>query len=175
MADLQTIAQHLRGMAAGVERAQHAVAAADARADEIAARAMMTGFAGIAMGVQQLRMSISEIRQRLMNIGRSVSEAAAPVAGASGRPSPEETIALLNPASEQVGSVRAELGGLIEQVTRVQQQAGAVLHGGQPGPMISALDQVKQLLAEVIGQSDVTRQALHEAIIEARHLGEQGN
>jgi hypothetical protein len=60
-------------------------------------------------------------------------------------------------------------------VTRGQQQAGAVLLGGQPGPMISALDQVKQLLAEVIGQSDLTRQALQEAITEARHLGGQGN
>ncbi len=175
MADLQTIVQQLRGMAAGIERAQHAVAAADSRAEEIAQRAMMTGFAGIAVGVQQLRMSISEVRQRLMSIGRSVSEAASPVAGASGRPSPGETVALLNPADEQVGSVRSELVGLIEQVTRVQQQAGAVLLGGQPGPMISALDQVKQLLAEVIGQSDLTRQALQEAITEARHLGGQGN
>jgi hypothetical protein len=175
MADLQTIAQQLRGMAAGIERAQQTTAAADSRAEEIAQRAMMSGFAGIAMAVQQLRMSIGEVRQRLMTLGRSVSEAASPVAGASGRPSPEETIALLNPASEQVGSVRAELGGLVEQLTRVQQQAGAALHGGQPGPMISALDQVKQVLAEVIGQSDVARQALQEAITEARHLGEQGN
>jgi hypothetical protein len=86
VADLQTIAQHLRSMAAGIDRAQHAAAMADSRAEEIAQRAMLTGFAGIAMGVQQLRGSISETRQRLTNVGRSVSEAASPVAGASGRP-----------------------------------------------------------------------------------------
>jgi ABC-type transporter Mla subunit MlaD len=175
VADLQAVTQNLSAMAAGIERAQQAVAGTDARAEDIGMRAMMSGFAGIASGVQQVRTSISEIRQRLMKVGRSVSEAATSVAGAGGRPTPEETIALLNPADEQVRSVRAELAGLVEHVTQIQQQAGAVLHGGQPGAMISALEQVKQHLAEVIGQSDRTRQSLDEAIAEARRLGEQGN
>jgi len=170
-----TIAHGLQGMAAGVERAQQAAAAADARAEEIVGRAMMGGFAGIAMGIQGVRSAIGEIRQRLAAVGPAINEAAAPVHGASGKPSPEETIALLNPANEQVGVIRDALAGLTGQVTQVQQQAGAVLQGGQPGAMVATLEQIKQVLGEVIGQSDTTRQALNVAIAQARHLGEQGN
>jgi uncharacterized protein DUF6244 len=135
----------------------------------------MTGFAGIAMAIQQIRTSIGEIRQRLLGLTRSINEAAAPVAGASDKSSPGETIALLSPANDHVGIVGDGLAGLIDHVTRIQRQAGVVLRGGQPGPIIAALDQVKQVLAAVIRHSGLTQQALNEAIAEARHLGEQGN
>jgi Family of unknown function (DUF6244) len=173
--DLQTVVHGLQGMAAGVERAQHAAAAADAQAEEVATRAALTGLAGIAIGMQQIRSAVGEIRQRLVNTARGISEATAPVQGASGKPSPQETIALLNSANGQVGAIRDGLAGLIGQVTQIQQQAGAVLQGGQPGPMVSALEQIKQVLAEVTVQSDTTRQALNVAIAQARQLGEQGD
>jgi hypothetical protein len=175
VSDLTSIAQGLRAMGEGIDRAQQAVAAANARAEEIAARAAMTGFVGISMGVQQVQLSIGEIRQRLMTLARSVEEAAGPVADASGGASPQETVALLNPASEHVSRVRDGVAGLVEQVTQVQQLTGAVLLGGQPGPMLAALDQVKQDLTGVIGQSDLTREAVAAAVAAAQGLGEQGN
>src|SRR6266545_835874 len=95
-------------------------------------------------------------------------------ATASG-PSPQETVHVLGAADERTGSARDGLTGVLSQVSQLQQKAGAVLQGGEPGPMISALDQVKQLAGELIQQSDAARQAVAAAIARARQTGSAGN
>ncbi len=175
MSDIETIGHELRAMSAGMDQAQHAAAAADARAQDVAARAAMTGLAGVAMGMGQVSQAIHEIRQRLGAIARGISEAAGPVSGAEKQPSPQETIALLSPASDQVTAVREGIYAAIGRVAETQQLVGAVLQGGQPGPLVSALDGIRQVLGEVAQRSDAARQHLAVAIAQARQLGESGN
>src|SRR5262249_16191313 len=158
-------------MSAGIGQAQQAAAAANARAQEVTARAALTGFAGIAAGTVQISAAIEEIGQRLTSIGRGIAEAAAPVSGAGTKLSPHGAVALLAPAGEQVTAVRDGISAAIGQVVQTQQLAGMVLHGGQPGPMISALDAIRQTLAETVQRADAVQQHLSVAITRARQLG----
>jgi hypothetical protein len=172
---LETIAHELRAMSAGIGQAQQAAAAAGARAQEVTARAALTGFAGIAAGTVRISEAIEEIRQRLAGIGRDIAEAAAPVSGAETKLSPHETVALLAPAGERVTAVREGISAAIGRIVETQQLAGMVLHGGQPGPMISALDGIRQVLAETTQRADAVQQHLSVAMTRARQLGATGD
>jgi len=175
LSELETIAHELQAMSAGIGQAQQAAAAADARAQEVTARAAITGFAGIAVGVVQISEAIQEIRQRLITIGRGIAEAAGPVSGAGTKLSPHETVALLTTAGQQVNAVRDGISATIGRVVETQQLAGMVLHGGQPGPLVSALDGIRQALAETTQRADTVRQQLAAAIAQARQLGGAGD
>lgn len=88
MSDLETIAHELRAMSAGIDQAQQTAAAADSHAQEVTARAAMSGFVGIAAGMAQVAHAIREIRHRLATVGQHLNQALAPVSGAGSRPSP---------------------------------------------------------------------------------------
>ncbi len=175
MSELEAISHSLRAIGAGVDRAQQTAAMADQRAEDIMGQAMVVGMTGTALGMQQIRHGIQEMRQHLLSMGRGVFEAMGLVAAAPPKPSPQETVHVLGAADERTGSARDGLTGVLSQVSQLQQQAGAVLQGGEPGPMISALDQVKQLAGELIQQSDAARQAVAAAIARARQTGSAGN
>ncbi len=71
--------------------------------------------------------------------------------------------------------MREGIYAAIGRVAETQQLVGAVLQGGQPGPLVSALDGIRQVLGEVAQRSDAARQHLAVAIAQARQLGESGN
>ncbi len=50
-----------------------------------------------------------------------------------------------------------------------------VLQGGQPGPLLQALDGIKQVLVLVVARTTSARQAVEAAIAQARQLGSSGN
>jgi Family of unknown function (DUF6244) len=133
---IEKITGELRAMPAGVDRARGNAAAADAKAREIAAR---SGFTAIAAGVSQVRSAIAEVRAMLVGVGSSINEAAAAVAAAPRQMSPEQTVAVLSPVREKVGGVRTGSRATIIKVEETKQVTAAVLRGGQPGPMVSAL------------------------------------
>jgi hypothetical protein len=171
VSELETIAQELQAMSAGIGQAQQAAAAADARAQEVTARAAISGFAGIVAGMARISAAIQEIRQRLTTIGHGLAEAGGPVSGAGARISPHETVTLLVQAGEQVTAARDGVSAAISQVMETQQLAGMVLHGGQPGPMIASLDTIRQALAETTQRAEAVQQRLSVAIVKARQLG----
>ncbi len=172
---IEKITGELLAMAAGVDKAQGDAATADARAQEIAARAARSGFTAIAAGVSQVRSAIAEVRARLVSVGGSINEAAAAVVAAPWEMSPEQTIAVLAPVQEKVGGVQDQVAATITKVEETKQVAAAVLRGGQPGPMVSALDAVKQVLVLVAQRAGTAKHGVQTAVGEARQLGGSGN
>lgn len=73
MPDIDTISTKLRGIAAGIDRAQADAADAETTAQAIAARAAASGFAGFAAGMLRVREIISEIGAQLANINRAIA------------------------------------------------------------------------------------------------------
>ncbi len=175
MAGIDAISADLQAMAAGIEQAHTAAAGADARAQEIAARAARSGFAGIAAGMVQVRRAIGEIRTRLTGIGAAVNEAVKPVTAAPQEMSPEQTITVLSPATEKLTAARDGIAATIGKVDQTRRLAATVLHGGQPGPMLTTLDAIKQILDQLTARCDAAQQHLRAAVAEARQIGGQGN
>jgi hypothetical protein len=175
MSDIDTISNELRAIAAGIDQAQNNAAAADSQAQEIAARTATSGFTGIVAGMSRIRDAITEVRARLTAASGSVAEAAAPVAAAPKQPSPQETITVLASATEKVTAARDGIVTALAKVDETQQLTAAILQGGQPGPMLAALETVKQVLIQVAQRCAAAAQHASAAISAARQAGGQGN
>jgi hypothetical protein len=175
MSHIEKITGELRTMIAGVDKAHANAVAADGKAQEVAARAARSGFTGIAAGMTRVRDAIAEIRARLTNMSGSINEAVTAVGAAAGELSPEQTIAVLSPAQEKLSSVHSGLAATITKVEETRRLVAVVLQGGQPGPMLSALENIKQILVLVAQRGDTARQHLETAVGEARQVGESGN
>ena len=175
MSDIETIRHELRALHAGIDQVQQAAAGASQRAEEIAGQAAALGMTGVAIGVQGVQQGIMEVRQRLGTVGQAISAAVGLVASAPPRPSPDQVVQMLSPASEQVGSASTGLTGAAQQVEHTQQQAHATLIGGDPGPLVQALGQVKQVALELAQRCTGVRQTIDHAIQQVRQTGRSGN
>lgn len=104
-------------------------------------------------------------------IGEASKATAAVPQGAS----PENTIAGLTPVQSTVDGARDAVAGTMAQVAEAQQLVTLTLQGGQPGPMLSVLEGIKQVLAQVAQRTGTARQFVDRTIAEARQLGASGN
>jgi hypothetical protein len=169
------IAGDLDAMAAGLSKALEAAVAADSAAVQIAQRAAGSGFAGIAQSMNRVRDAIREISTGIAAAGQAVTEARAPGAAASEQSSPREAIAVLAAVVERLNTVHGRIGASVERVERAKQLAASVLEGGQPGPMLSRLDAVRQLLVAVAQRGNAAKQSVDTAMAEVRKTGDAGN
>ena len=112
--------------------------------------------------MSRVRDAISGIRTRLAALDGSIGEAVTAVAAAPKELSPEQVISVLSPVREKVGGVRDETVGTLTKIEEAKQLTAAVLRGGQPGPMISALDAGKQALILVAQCSEHVHRLLTE-------------
>ncbi|WP_232290440.1 DUF6244 family protein [Micromonospora sp. ATCC 39149] len=170
-----TISGDLQAMAAGVHRAQQQVAAVDHVVEQIAARAVASGFAGIAVGVARVRETTGQVRVRLTSVGEVIAEASRSLAAVPQQPSPQETITALTPL---VAALNAADGGVIAAAAAVDEArrlVTAALQGGQPGPTLTRLQQVSQSLMEVRTRGAEARQHVDTALAQARQVGDLGN
>jgi hypothetical protein len=94
-----------------------------------------------------VRTEIDEIRRRLTALGDALSDAGAAVAATPKEATPEETIAALTPAQRKIATARQGVGGAIAKVEETKQTVQRTLRGGQPGPLVGALEAVKQVPA----------------------------
>ncbi|TDC61057.1 hypothetical protein E1258_12715 [Micromonospora sp. KC207] len=175
MSHIENIAGELRGLMAGVERAQGLAAAADRQAQEVSLRAAGAGFAAVAAGAVRVRRAIIGIQGGLGGLGGSLGEAAKATAAVPNEATPQETIAGLAPVQSAVDKARETAAGVITGVGEAQQLVAGILRGGQPGPLLQALDSIKQVLVLVVAGTGGARQSIEAAIAEARQLGTSGN
>ncbi|WP_433394003.1 DUF6244 family protein [Micromonospora sp. KLBMP9576] len=175
MSHVEKITTELRTLATGVERAQSLAAAADQQAQEIALRAAGAGFAAVAAGVARIRGVITTIRGGLGGLAGAIGDATKATAGVPEQASPEETITGLTPVQSAVDGIRDQTAATITHVGEAQQHVVVVLQGGQPGPLLQALESIKQVLVMLVQRTATTRQVIDAAIAEARQLGSSGN
>jgi hypothetical protein len=138
-------------------------------------RAAAAGFASVTAAMARVREAITGIQGRLGELAGLLGEASKATAAVPQGASPEETIAGLTPVQSTIDSARDAAAGTIAQVTEAQQLVTATLQGGQPGPMLSALENLKQVLVQVAQRTSTARQFVEGAIAEARQLGSSGN
>jgi hypothetical protein len=175
MPHLDAVADELRALAAGVEQARSGATVADSQVEEIATRAALSGFAGVALGVVRIRQAISELRARLGIVGTAVSEAVAVVTAAPRETSPQDTVAVLSGAAEKLAAARDGLVAALGMVDETQRSVVAVLRGGQPGPMVVTLDGLRQALAEQVQRCAAAERQVGVAIAAARQTGGVGS
>ncbi|MEU5910543.1 DUF6244 family protein [Micromonospora sp. NPDC047527] len=175
MSQIEKITSELRASMTGVERAQGLAAAADRQAQEVALRAASAGFVAVAAGVARVRNAITGIHGGLGSLAGSIGEATKAAAAVPNGATPQETIAGLAPVQSAVDAARDAATGAITGVGEAQQLVAMVLQGGQPGPLLQALDGIKQALVLVVARTGETRQAIEAAIAQARQLGSSGN
>ncbi|MCM0676122.1 DUF6244 family protein [Micromonospora phytophila] len=175
MSQIEKITGELRALMAGVERAQGLTAAADSQAQEVALRAAGAGFVAVAAGVARVRNAITGIQGRLGSLAGSIGEATKATAAVPNEATPQETIAGLAPVQSAVDAARDAAAGAITGIGEAQQLVAVILQGGQPGPLLHALDGIKQVLVLVVQRTGGARQSIDAAIAEARQLGSSGN
>ncbi|MGW1056990.1 DUF6244 family protein [Micromonospora rubida] len=175
MSQIEKITGELRALMSGVERAQGLAAAADSQAQEVALRAAGAGFVAVAAGVARVRTAITGIQGGLGSLAGSIGEATKATAAVPHEATPQETIAALAPVQSAVDAARDAAAGAITGVGEAQQLVAVVLQGGQPGPLLQALEATKQVLVLVVQCTGGVRQAVEAAIAQARQLGSSGN
>lgn len=175
MSQIEKITGELRALTVGVERAQGSAAAADRQAQKTASRAAGAGFVAVAAGVARVRNAITGIQGGLGRLAGSIGEATTAAAAVPNEATPQETIAGLAPVQSAVDAARDAAAGAITGVGEAQQLVAMVLQGGQPGPLLQALEAIKQVLVLVVQRTGGARQAIEAAIAQARQLGSSGN
>ncbi|NHW87460.1 hypothetical protein, partial [Escherichia coli] len=70
-----TIGADLRAMAAGADRSQQEIGAVDQAIEQIAARAVASGFVGITVGLARVREVLGQARSQLTEAGGALGEA----------------------------------------------------------------------------------------------------
>ncbi|MFI6259396.1 DUF6244 family protein [Micromonospora zamorensis] len=175
MSQIEKITGELRALMTGVERAQGLAAAADSQAQEVALRAASAGFVAVAAGVARVRSAITGIHGGLGSLAGSIGEATKAAAAVPNEATLQETIAGLAPVQSAVDAARDAATGAITGVGEAQQLVAVVLQGGQPGPLLQALEAIKQVLVLVVQRTGGARQAIEGAIAQARQLGSSGN
>ncbi|WP_434742726.1 DUF6244 family protein [Micromonospora sp. SH-82] len=166
-----TVRADLQAMAAGVARAQQVATTVDQRVEQTAARAVASGFAGVAACLARARQVLGHARSRLVEAADVLSTAYRSVDAVAHQPSPQEIIAALTPVAVAVTAVQGRVTGAGSAVNEARRLVTAVLHGGQPGPTLAGLEQVLELLAAVLRRSTEAREHVEEALARARQIG----
>ncbi|MBO4209124.1 DUF6244 family protein [Micromonospora echinofusca] len=176
MSSIEEITGELPALTAGLDRARSLTAAADHQAEQIAGRAVGAGFAAVAAGMARVRAGISAIQAGLSGAGGTVGEASTAATSVSWEAAtPQETIAALTQVQRGIRGVRQATTATIGHVDQTRQLVGAVLQGGQPGPLLQSLDSVKQVLVLVVQRCGTAHQAAEAAVGQARGVGSLGN
>ncbi|WP_434739347.1 DUF6244 family protein [Micromonospora sp. SH-82] len=175
MSSIEEITGQVRALTTGVERAQSLTAAADRQAQGVAARAAGGGFTAVAAGMAQVRAAIAAIRGGLGRVASAVGEAITATGRVPREATPQESISALAPVGQGITGAREAATATIGHVDQARHLVGAVLHGGQPGPLLQALDSVKQVLVLLVQGGTNAQQTVEAAISQARQLGSAGN
>ena len=159
----------------GLAKAQEVAVAADHAAQQVVQHAAGSGFAGIAQGLGRIRESIKEIHDRVSALNDPVTQAQTTIAAVPEQATPQETITALTPAHAQLDAVHNGIGAAMTKIDETRQLVAAALQGGQPGPMLTRLDAMKQTLLTVTQVRNTAKQQIETALAEVRKTGDQGN
>ena len=175
MSVVESLGTNLGSVDVGLERARNETVAADHAAEQIAIRAAGSGFGGIAQNMSRVRAAIGEIGSGINAVNGRVGEAATVVAATPKQPTPQETVALLEPLTQQLDGIHSGIGAVMEAIGKAQQLTNAVLQGGQPGPLLARLEAIRNTVIAVAQHTTQAKQHTTTALAEARKTGDQGN
>lgn len=118
---------------------------------------------------------IEEIGNELAATGTQIDEfgqARASMDNAPKQTTPEEAADALSPTVQHLDGVYGAVTAATDQVDDAAQLASAVLDGGEPGPMLSRLDSIKQELEQAASRCDSAKRHVEAALVEVGQTGE---
>ncbi|MEV0732664.1 DUF6244 family protein [Polymorphospora sp. NPDC050346] len=175
MSLLDSIRTGLRVITAGIGRAGQEIVSADHGAQQVALHAAASGFVGIAQSTARVRQVIGQVQAGIGSLAVLAGEATTVLSAVPRQSTPQEAVAMLAPVMEKLNGIHDGVGGCIGQVDQAKQVTAAVLHGGDPGPLLARLDALLQILAGVGQHVNAAREQVVAAISEARRAGSSGN
>lgn len=175
MSTIEAVSAGLAAISTGVEKARQATAAADEAAQKIATRSAASGFTGIAQNLSRLRAAIREIQAAIGAVGGTISEASTAVLAVPKQVTPQEALGVLEPVTQKLEGLHAEVAAVMERIAKAQQLAATILQGGQSAPMLARLDTVRQTMLAVAQRVNQTKTDVTQTLATARKTGEQGN
>lgn len=175
MTTMEAIGADVAAIGNGLTVAAQCTARADQAAQQIATRSAASGFIGIARNLAGLREAIRDIHVGIATVTNTVGEASTAIAAAPRQPTPKQTTAVLDPLVQKLDAVHGGIGAVMDCVAKAQQRANAALEGGQPGPMLARLDEIRQTLLAVAQRKEQAKKNVDVARAEARKVGDQGN
>jgi hypothetical protein len=90
------------------------------------------------------------------------------------RPSPLETIGVLGPVGESLTTAHVAIDASIERINQAKALVGYVLQGAQPGPMLTRLDALGQVLRAIAERGNIAKRNVESALAQARKTGDSG-
>ncbi|MGW0434022.1 DUF6244 family protein [Micromonospora sp. NPDC003197] len=175
MSLIDKINSDLQAIHAGIDAAQQEAAAVDHAVEQIAVQAAAAGFAGIAVGLAQVREAIGRTRAQLTTASGALGQASRTLTAVPQQPSPQETINTLTPVMATLASVDNGLAVAAAGIEEAKQLATTALQGGQPGPTLARLQQLSQQLAAIRARGGEGRHHAETALTQAQQVGELGN
>ncbi|MDW5327526.1 DUF6244 family protein [Plantactinospora sp. KLBMP9567] len=175
MSQTDAIGNELRSMRAGIERARSTASATGREAEQVATRAAAAGFSGIVAGMSQVREAIRNIQAGLGSVDGAVNDASNSLVVVPKEASPAEVIEALNRAADRVGTAHDGVGSSLSKVDETRALVARVLQGGDPGPLLSMLGTIKEILLLVAQHGGAVKHSLASAVTDARRTGNSGN
>jgi hypothetical protein len=171
MPDVGRIVAALQQTMEAVAAAQAAALQVEARARQVQSRAAGSGFRGVAERVGAAMSRLNQIGELQAGVATTAREAAGTVQRVIDEMTPADVVSTLSPASQQMGSASAKAGAASVEVDRLKAEITAALRGGRPGPLVSLVDQIKRALTRAVGSLGVANTATDEIIEAALQTG----
>jgi len=174
MSLIEQIGQELQVINVALAKALRDVAVADNNLQEIAAKAVRSGFVGIAQHLTRVQPAVREAQTRIAAVQVSAGEAGQALTAVPTQVSPQLMVTVLVPVGEKLTVVNDGVAAALAKVDEAQRLAATALQGGQPGPLLALLNGIKQTLGQVSQRAQTARQHLAVALTEARQTGSTG-
>ncbi len=171
MADVSKIVAALQQALEGLGRAHNAASQAGGRAQQVQAQAARAGFRGIAAGMGGVIERIKKIIETQNSVATSTKATTEAVQRVTADMNPEAVVATLTPVMQQLDVASTNTAAIVTEVDAAKTDATAALKGGKPGPMIAALEQIKQALGQVVSALGDSKQRTDETVAQARETG----
>lgn len=155
----------------GLAAAHKSTAAALEKAKDVARTANLQRFETVARSVLAVARKLEEVSRAITAENGKMRSAREAVAGVPKGASPEEIANRLGPARQTLADGPTRIAGIITLVRDAASSATAALRGGQPGPLVAAINQIRERLTPTHAQVQDAHQHVEAAIKGARSTG----
>ena len=152
-------------------QAQSAARQLDGRAQQVQSRAGANGFRGVADRVGAARNRLKQIREMQGGVAATAKCTAEMVRRVTEDMSPADVVSTLAPAAQQLGSASTAASATTAELDKLAAEIAAALRGGQPGPLIGLVNQVKQAMVRVVAGLGTAKKTVDDTITAAQQTG----
>jgi hypothetical protein len=115
---------------------------------------------------------LTEVKTRQSNIAEGLQDCGRQAGTVTDETTPQQVVTRLTPVAEKISRARTAIAGVVDALTRLEQQASAALEGGQPQQLRAAIRRPRELLVPAtVTALDSARNAIDATIKQAQALG----